>query len=207
MVVLPQPEWPITQANWPRSMARLTPSNTVLVPPSASAAPGEKGHTHATFNAGKPGNPKKPARLVEIFAREGEGKMSYSPDAIEVKRGEQIRFVIKNEGALAHEFLLDSFEGNAKHKIQMEKNPEMEHDEPNGIRLEPKKDGGVLWIFDKVGKFEFPSKLSSRNSWASAPSFLMTKRICSPFWMTIRSGLKAIPESVSLIFTTTVFAG
>lgn len=107
------------------------------------------------FAAGSPGDPKKPARVIEIIAREGDGRMSYTPDAIDVKRGEQIRFVIKNEGVLAHEFLLDSFEGNAKHKIQMEKNPEMEHDEPNGVRLEPKKDGGVLWIFDKVGKFEF----------------------------------------------------
>jgi uncharacterized cupredoxin-like copper-binding protein len=72
-----------------------------------------------------------------------------------VTRGEQIRFVIKNEGELAHEFLLDSFEGNAKHKVQMEKNPEMEHDDPNGKRLEPKKNGEILWIFDKAGSFEF----------------------------------------------------
>ena len=111
---------------------------------------------HGTFAAGDPGDPKKPiSRTIEIIAREAEGKMSYTPDKIEVRRGEQIRFVIKNEGELAHEFLLDSFEGNAKHKSQMEKNPTMEHDEPNGTRLETKKAGEILWVFDKVGAFEF----------------------------------------------------
>lgn len=116
----------------------------------------EQARAHGTFAAGDPGDPKKPtSRTIEIVAREAEGKMSYTPDKIEVKRGEQIRFVIRNEGELAHEFLLDSLEGNAKHKIQMEKNPTMEHDEPNGTRLETKKTGEILWVFDKVGTFEF----------------------------------------------------
>lgn len=111
---------------------------------------------HTTFAAGKPGNPNtKSARTIEIIAQEADGKFTFTPDKIEVKRGEQIRFVIRNEGELAHEFLLDSFEGNAKHKVQMEKNPEMEHDEPNGTRLETKKSGEILWVFDKVGIFEF----------------------------------------------------
>ena len=111
---------------------------------------------HGTFAAGKPGDAKKKTgRTIEIIAREAQGKMSYTPDKIEVRRGEQIRFVIKNEGELAHEFLLDSFEGNAKHKVQMEKNPTMEHDEPNGTRLETKKAGEILWVFDKAGTFEF----------------------------------------------------
>jgi uncharacterized cupredoxin-like copper-binding protein len=119
-------------------------------------APFSSASAHSTFAAGKPGNPKKPAsRTIEIIAREGDGKMSYSPDRIEVTQGEQIRFIIKNEGELAHEFLLDSFEGNAKHKVEMEKNPEMEHDDPNGTRLEPKKTGEILWIFDRAGSFEF----------------------------------------------------
>jgi uncharacterized cupredoxin-like copper-binding protein len=37
----------------------------------------------------------------------------------------------------------------------MEKNPEMEHDEPNGKRIEPKKTSEILWLFDKVGTFEY----------------------------------------------------
>ena len=112
-------------------------------------------HTGHVFAAGEPGDPKKPFRVVEITMTDGPGTMSYSPDKIVVRKGEQIKFVLKNTGYLAHEFLLDSFENNAKHKIEMEKNPEMEHDEPNGKRLEPKKSADVLWRFTKSGTFEF----------------------------------------------------
>lgn len=112
-------------------------------------------HTDHVFAAGEPGDPKKPFRVVEITMTDGPGTMSYSPDKIDVRKGEQIKFVLKNTGHLAHEFLLDSFENNAKHKIEMAKNPEMEHDEPNGKRLEPKKADEVLWRFTKGGTFEF----------------------------------------------------
>jgi uncharacterized cupredoxin-like copper-binding protein len=107
------------------------------------------------FAAGEPGDPKKPFRVVELTMADGPGTMTYTPNKIEVRRGEQIKFMLKNTGDLAHEFLLDSFANNAKHKIQMEKNPEMEHDEPNGARVESKKAAEILWRFSKAGTFEF----------------------------------------------------
>ncbi|MFM9848063.1 MAG: plastocyanin/azurin family copper-binding protein [Hyphomicrobiaceae bacterium] len=112
-------------------------------------------HTGHVFAAGEPGDPKKPYRTIELTMREGSGTMAYEPNLIEVKKDEQIMFVLLNAGALPHEFLIDSFENNAKHKIEMQKNPEMEHDEPNGKRLEPKSDNKVLWRFSKAGTFEF----------------------------------------------------
>jgi uncharacterized cupredoxin-like copper-binding protein len=122
---------------------------------SAVAGPGEKGHTHDTFAAGEPGNPKKPARVVEVIMQEGDGKMLYLPDRIEVKRGEQIRFILKNEGELDHEFMLDTEARNQKHAEQMRKHPEMEHDDPNGKQLKSKTGGELLWRFTKRGTFEF----------------------------------------------------
>ena len=112
-------------------------------------------HTEHVFAAGEPGDPKKPFRTVEITMTEGPGTMTYSLGSIEVRQGEQIKFVLKNAGYLAHEFLLDSVANNAKHKIEMEKNPDMEHDEPNGKRLDPKAASEVLWRFTKAGTFEF----------------------------------------------------
>ena len=115
-------------------------------------------HAHSdghVFAAGEPGDPKKPFRVVEITLTDGPGTMTYSPNRIDVRKGEQIKFVLKNTGYLAHEFLIDSFENNAKHKIEMEKNPEMEHDDPNGKRLESKKSAEILWRFTKAGTFEF----------------------------------------------------
>lgn len=110
---------------------------------------------HAHFSAGAPGNPKKPARVVEVVMREGDGKMLYEPMRIEVKRGEQIRFVLKNAGELAHEFVLASTADNLKHAALMQKFPDMEHDDPNGKTLQPKANSEMLWRFTKRGEFEF----------------------------------------------------
>ena len=107
------------------------------------------------FAAGVPGNPKQKSRTVEIVMREGNGTMTYSHETIAVKRGEQIRFVIKNEGALTHEFMLASVKENEEHGKLMEKHPKMEHDDPNGKTLEPGKSVEVLWKFTKSGTFEF----------------------------------------------------
>jgi uncharacterized cupredoxin-like copper-binding protein len=106
---------------------------------------------HGGYSAGEPGNPKKPAREVVVEMSE----MDYSPAVIEVKRGEQIRFVIKNRGTEDHEFLLATTAENLKHGEAMKKNPDMEHDEPNGLRLAPKKSGVILWKFSKAGIFEY----------------------------------------------------
>jgi uncharacterized cupredoxin-like copper-binding protein len=123
----------------------------------AVAAPGEPGHSHKTFAAGEPGDLKQPiARTMEVTMHETEdAKMLFSPNRVEVKRGEQVRFVLKNAGKVDHEFMLDSVANNAKHKIAMEKNPDMEHDDPNGRRLNPDGSSEVVWRFTKAGTFEF----------------------------------------------------
>ena len=115
----------------------------------AAAAPAHE--QHAGYSAGEPGDPKKPARVVEVLMNE----MDYSPANIEVKRGEQIRFLLRNAGTEAHEFLLATTAENLKHGEAMKKNPDMEHDEPNGLRLEAKKSGEILWKFSKTGTFEY----------------------------------------------------
>jgi uncharacterized cupredoxin-like copper-binding protein len=110
---------------------------------------------HAHFSAGVPGDPKKPARVVEVTMREGDGKMEYVPSRLEVKRNEQIRFVLKNVGELAHEFVLATTADNLKHAALMQKYPDMEHDDPNGKTLQPKASAEILWRFTKRGEFEF----------------------------------------------------
>src|SRR5512144_766738 len=68
-------------------------------------------HAHGSHAAGEPGDPRKPSRTIEV----GMTEMAYAPARIEVKRGEQIRFVIRNAGADNHEFLLATTEENLKH--------------------------------------------------------------------------------------------
>jgi len=110
---------------------------------------------HETFSAGEPGNPKKPARPVQITMREGDGEMHFIPNHIEVRKGEQIKFVIRNNGALDHEFVLATAAENLKHEDLMKKYPDMEHADPNAIRVGPQKTGEIVWKFTKAGTFEF----------------------------------------------------
>ena len=121
----------------------------------ALAGAGAPGHSHAGFSAGEPGNPKKPSRDVVITMREGDGKMIFNHNYVEVRRGEQIRFILKNAGDLDHEFVLATIKDNDKHAKLMMKYPNMEHDDPNAKRVATKKSGELLWRFTKAGEFEF----------------------------------------------------
>jgi uncharacterized cupredoxin-like copper-binding protein len=123
---------------------------------AALAGPGGAGHSHGGETAyGKPGDPKKPARVVTIAMSEKDGKMLFVPDRIEVRRGEQVKFALRNNGELDHELVVATLEENLKHAIEMQKNPDMEHDDPNAKRLAPKKSGEIVWQFTKAGEFDF----------------------------------------------------
>ena len=108
-------------------------------------------HEGEHFSAGEPGNPKKPSRVVEVTMRDGDGKMEFIPDRVDAKKGEQVRFIIRNQGVLKHEFTLASVADNNKHAELMKKYPDMEHDDPNAKSVDPGKTAEILWRFSKGG--------------------------------------------------------
>jgi uncharacterized cupredoxin-like copper-binding protein len=134
-------------------MKNLTTVGLALIALSAlpSLAHGHEQHGHGGYAAGEPGDATKPARVIEIEMSE----MAYKPSQIEVKRGEQIRFVVRNAGTEDHEFLLATTRENLAHAEVMKKHPHMEHDEPNGVRLAPQKSAEILWKFTHAGSFEY----------------------------------------------------
>jgi uncharacterized cupredoxin-like copper-binding protein len=119
------------------------------------AGAGAPGHSHAGFSAGEPGNPKNPSREIVVTLHEGDGKMAFSHSRIEVRRGEQIRFILKNTGELDHEFILATIKDNDKHAKLMMKYPDMEHADPNAKRVATKKSDELLWRFTTTGEYEF----------------------------------------------------
>jgi len=122
---------------------------------AAFAGPGGAGHGHGDETAyGKPGDPKKKARIVQVSMTERDGKMLFIPDRIEVRRGEQVRFQLRNKGELDHELVVATLEENLKHAIEMQKNPDMEHDDPNAKRLVPKATDTIVWKFTNDGVFK-----------------------------------------------------
>lgn len=113
-------------------------------------------HTHdGTFSAGEPGDAKKPARIVQVTMTEAGGKMLFSPNRVETREDEQIKFMLRNSGELDHEFVLATTAENLKHAESMKKNPDMEHDDSNAKKLAPKKTGDLVWKFTKAGEFEY----------------------------------------------------
>jgi uncharacterized cupredoxin-like copper-binding protein len=107
------------------------------------------------FAFGEKGNPKQKFRIVHVKMQEGDGKMLFTPAKIEIKRGEQIKFTVENEGELDHEIIIDTLQGNLKHGEEMKKNPDMEHDDPNAIKLVSKKKGELLLKFTKIGTYDY----------------------------------------------------
>jgi uncharacterized cupredoxin-like copper-binding protein len=112
-------------------------------------------HDADHYSAGVPGNAKKPAHTVTVVMTDGDGTMKFTPDRLDVKKGEQVRFIIENKGALKHEFTLASVKDNDKHAEMMKKFPDMEHDDPNAKSVDPGKTAEIVWRFTKVGTFEF----------------------------------------------------
>jgi uncharacterized cupredoxin-like copper-binding protein len=113
------------------------------------------GHGHDKMAIGAPAKGAAD-RTVEVTMRETEdGEMVFEPAQLDFKAGETVRIVVTNAGELDHEFVMDSPVKNIEHKALMEKFPEMEHDDPNAVRLEPGATGEILWTFSNKGTFEF----------------------------------------------------
>jgi uncharacterized cupredoxin-like copper-binding protein len=110
---------------------------------------------HEHFSAGDRGNPQKPSRTVQVSMLEEGKRMLFDPPSIEVRLGEQIRFVLFNEGSEYHEFVLATHAENRKHAEFMKKFPKMEHNDPNAKRLSALSSGELLWKFTKRGEFEY----------------------------------------------------
>ena len=125
--------------------AGLIAATTTLQTP----APAHEGHP--SFAAGEPGNPKKPARTIKVVMKE----MMFEPSLIEVRKGEQIRFILANDGTEDHEFMLATAAENRKHGELMKKYPDMQHDDPNGKRIPPHAQRELVWKFTKAGEFEY----------------------------------------------------
>lgn len=134
----------------------------IALTPAAALASGSHagGHgdeaMHDEMMVGRPGDAADVDRTIEIVMKEtDDGDMLFEPKSLSITVGETIRFHVTNSGELEHEFVLDQHEEMMEHKAMMEKFPEMEHNDPNAIRLAEQKDGDVIWTFTNAGEFEF----------------------------------------------------
>jgi len=116
---------------------------------SSAIAHGDEHHDAAH---GKPGDPAKVSRSIEIDMSDA---MRFTPATITARKGETIRFVVKNSGKVKHEMVLGSIKELKEHAALMLKFPEMEHANPNQLSVDPGKTGEMIWQFTKAGAFDF----------------------------------------------------
>jgi uncharacterized cupredoxin-like copper-binding protein len=130
---------------------------TTLVP--IAFAHGDKGHSKKAGPVEKEqkdwgiaGDATMAKRTIVVGMADN---MRFTPDQLDVKLGETIRFQVKNNGQVMHEFVIGTKGENDKHAEMMIKFPNMEHDEPYMAHLGPGKTGEIVWTFNRKGQFDF----------------------------------------------------
>ena len=81
--------------------------------------------------------------------------MRFTPERIDVRQGDTLKFVVRNTGKVMHEFVIGTKAENARHAELMVKFPNMEHDAPYMAHVPPGKTGEIVWTFNRAGTFEF----------------------------------------------------
>ena len=98
------------------------------------------------------GDAKNAKRSIEVGMAD---TMRFTPNRIDVRLGETVKFVVRNSGKQMHEFVIGTQAENARHAALMLKFPNMEHDEPYMAHVGPGKTGEIVWTFNRAGEFEF----------------------------------------------------
>lgn len=111
---------------------------------------------HEQIAIGMPGTADAVSKTIAITMLEkDDGSMAFEPASISASKGQTIRLVFTNAGNTDHEFVMDTSESILEHKVVMEKWPEMEHAEPNSLRLKSGGNGEIIWNFSQAGEFQF----------------------------------------------------
>ena len=102
-------------------------------------------HGHGEYAVGGPAN-GKPDRVVDVSMLD---TMSYvfEPELHNLHVGEVIRFNVRNDGNIVHEFSIGNAEEQRKHAEMMRKMPDMKHDDPNTVSLQPGESATLTWRF------------------------------------------------------------
>lgn len=96
------------------------------------------------------------SKTIEISAEDN----AFSVAMINVKVGDTVRFVVKNNDDVEHELVLGTKESMAEHRAEMEKMADMDmkmedHGQPNELELSEMGSGELIWKFTNPGMFEF----------------------------------------------------
>ena len=100
---------------------------------------------------GVAGEKRDVTRTIEIHMLD---EMRFTPQRVDVRRGETVRFVVTNTGKLMHELVIGTKAELDKHAAMM-MGAGMAHDESYIAHVQPGKTGELVWKFNLTGRFDF----------------------------------------------------
>lgn len=122
----------------------------------AAAATGEhnahEGQGGEESSVGEPGKASDVSRTITVNMAD---TMRFTPEMIDVRQGETIRFVVKNTGQIRHEMVLGTPKELKEHYDMMLKMPNMQHAEDNMVTVEPGKSAEMIWRFTRARVVDF----------------------------------------------------
>jgi uncharacterized cupredoxin-like copper-binding protein len=101
---------------------------------------------------GREGDPKKATRTVRVGMAD---TMRFTPSELTIRRGETVKFIVRNNGKVMHEMVIGTMKELKEHAEMMKKHPTMEHDEPYMAHVAPGKTETIVWQFTTAGEFHF----------------------------------------------------
>ena len=127
---------------------------------STAHAHGDAKHPKSEFRSvsteeyafGREGNPQKATRTLHIGMAD---TMRFTPSVLTIRRGETVKFIVRNNGKVKHEMVIGTMQDLKAHAGMMKKHPGMEHDEPHMAHVAPGKTGAIVWQFTNAGEFYF----------------------------------------------------
>jgi uncharacterized cupredoxin-like copper-binding protein len=112
-------------------------------------------HHAEGFSFGTPGDPAKADRVVNITMND----LSFTPNALTVRAGETVSFVVANKSAIEHDFTLGDAVAQMEHRGEMAEmfkdGSSHHHDMPNAVIVKPGETARLTWRFGGTGDVEF----------------------------------------------------
>jgi uncharacterized cupredoxin-like copper-binding protein len=99
---------------------------------------------------GREGDPRKASRTIRVDMAD---TMRFDPDEVKIRRGDTVKFVVRNSGKLMHEMVIGTPEELENHADLMKKHPGMEHGAPYMAHVPPGGEQEIVWTFDRPGTF------------------------------------------------------
>ena len=86
-----------------------------------------------------------PGRTIDVTMRD----IHYDPKAVEVKAGETVKFVFRNEGSIVHDAFIGDEAAQEEHEKEMRKGEEDHGDDDHAVTVEPGSTGSLTYTFEK----------------------------------------------------------